>query len=60
MRLSKLKKLDPSAIDKYAMVFFPPLRTIAQLTNVRSIHSGFYQSRIIEDNKKNVYFAFGN
>jgi hypothetical protein len=25
MRLSKLKKLDPSAIDKCAMVFVPPL-----------------------------------
>jgi hypothetical protein len=25
MRLSKLQKLDPSAIDKCAMVFVPPL-----------------------------------
>ncbi len=25
MRLSKLQKLDPSAIDKLAMVFVPPL-----------------------------------
>jgi hypothetical protein len=47
-------------IDDNQKMFIPPLRTIAQLTNVRSIHSGFYQSRIIEDNKKNVYFAFGN
>jgi hypothetical protein len=25
MHLSKLQKLDPSAIDKCPMVFFPPL-----------------------------------
>ncbi len=52
MRLSKLQKLDPSAIDKCAMVFVPPLaiekrrncvNTIAQFTNACSIHSGFYQ-----------------
>jgi hypothetical protein len=47
MRLSKLQKLDPSAIDKCAMVFVPPLtikkeeievfyNTIGQLRNVRS------------------------
>jgi hypothetical protein len=56
MPLSKLQKLDPSAIDKCAMVFVPPVaiekrrnflmrfvNTIAQFTNTCSIHSGFYQ-----------------
>ncbi len=55
MRLSMLQKLHPSAIDKYAMVFVPPLavekkkklrrfdNTIALFTNVWSIHSGFYK-----------------
>jgi hypothetical protein len=64
MSLSKLQKLDPSAIDKCAMVFVPPLacekrrnwgvflNTIAQFTNARSIHSAFYQWRMIDDNQK--------
>ncbi len=64
MLLSKLQKLDPSAIDKWALVFVPHLTyekkkksrrffdTIAQITNVRSIHSGFYQWRMIDDNQK--------
>ena len=69
MSLSKLQKLDPSAIDKYAidkyaMVFVPPLacekkkklrrffNTIAQFTNACSIHSAFYQWRMIDDNQK--------
>ncbi len=63
MRLSKLQKLDPSAIDKCAMAFVPPLaseknffccffNTIAQFTNAPSIHSGFYQWRMIDDNQK--------
>ncbi len=52
MRLSKLQKLDPSAIDKCAVVFVQPLaieklrrfvNTIAQFTNARSIHIGFYK-----------------
>jgi hypothetical protein len=54
MSLSKLQKLDPSTIDKCAMVFVPPLacekeeiegflNTFAQFTNKRSIHSAFYQ-----------------
>jgi hypothetical protein len=55
MSLSKLQKLDPSAIDKCSMVFVPPLtcekkeeieaffNTTAQFTNSRSIHSAFYQ-----------------
>jgi hypothetical protein len=54
MGLSKLQKLDPSAIDMCSMVFIPPLacekekieaffNTIAQFTNAGSIHSAFYQ-----------------
>jgi hypothetical protein len=54
MSLSKFQKLDPSAVDKGAMVFVPPLAckkkeieeffyTIAQFTNSRRIHSAFYQ-----------------
>ncbi len=62
MRLSKLQKLDPAAIDKCAVVFVPPLaikkrrnwgvfvNTIAQFTHARNIHSGFYQWRTIDDN----------
>jgi hypothetical protein len=51
MSLSKLQKLYPSAMDKCAMVFVPPLACekeeieafIAQFTNARSVHSAFYQ-----------------
>jgi hypothetical protein len=64
MSLSKLQKLYPSAIDKCAMVFVPPLacgkkkkyrrfsNTSAQFTNTRSIHCAFYQCRMIDDNQK--------
>jgi hypothetical protein len=64
MSLSKLQKLYPSAIDKCAMVFFPPvacekrknisifLNTSAQFTNALSIHSAFYHCRMIDDNQK--------
>ena len=56
-------RLDPSVIDKCAMVFSifghwkkKKLRrfvnTIAQFTNVRSIHSGFHKWKAIDDNKK--------
>jgi hypothetical protein len=66
MCLSKLQKLDPSAIDKCSMVFVPPLacekeelrrfvNTIAQFTNARSIYSGFYQWRMIDDNQKKLF-----
>jgi hypothetical protein len=63
MSLSKLQKLDRSAIDKCAMVFVPPLAIekrrnwgvlLTPLRNLqtRSIHSGFYQWRTIDDNQK--------
>jgi hypothetical protein len=63
MRLSKLKKLDPSAIDKCNMVFVLPFamkkeeikaffNTIAHLTNARIIYSDSYQCRMIDDNQK--------
>jgi hypothetical protein len=64
MRLSKLQKLDPSTIDKCAMVIVPPLaiekrwnwgvlfNTIAQFTKTRSIHCSFYQRRMIDDYQK--------
>jgi hypothetical protein len=66
MSLSKLQKLYPSAIDKGAMVFVPPLacakrrniggffNTSAQFTNAHSIHSAFYQCRMIDDNQKRL------
>jgi hypothetical protein len=54
MRLSKLQKLDHSAIDKCAIVFVPSLavekeeilaffNTIEQFTKKRSIQYGFYK-----------------
>ncbi len=62
MRLYKLQ-LDPSAIDKCAMVFVPPLASekrrnwdilLTPLRNLQtcSIFSGFYQWRMIDDNRK--------
>ncbi len=53
MRLSKLQKLDPNAIDKCAVVFVPPLaikkkrnwgvfvNTIAQFTNGATFIAAF-------------------
>ncbi len=65
LSIHKVQKLD-SAMDKCAMVFVPPLsiekirnwgvffNTIAQFTKTRSIsiHSVFYQWRMIDDNQK--------
>jgi hypothetical protein len=55
MRLSQLQKLHPSTIDMCAIMVFVPrfakkekklrlfFNTIAQFTNARCSHSGFYQ-----------------
>ncbi len=62
MGLSKLWRLNPSAIDKCAMVFVPPLaiekwrnggvNTIAQFTNAQSIHPGFTKWKTLDEDKK--------
>jgi hypothetical protein len=70
MRLSKLQNLDPfrnwqgryglwSAFGRWKKKKLRRfVNTIAQFTNVLSIHSGFYKWKIIDDIKK-VYSAFG-
>ncbi len=61
MHLYKLQKVNPSAIDKWSLSRLWPLKkkklsrfvnTIGQFTNASSIHSGFYQWRMIDDNQK--------
>ncbi len=64
MRLSKLQKLDPSAIDKCAMVFVPPLASEKRrnwgvfLTPLRNLQTraafmeAFTSEWLIDDNQK--------
>ncbi len=67
MRLSKLQKIRPSSNwqvhyglcsasgnwKKKKLRHF--VNTIAQFTNACSIHSGFYQWKMIDDNKKSLF-----
>ncbi len=58
MRLSKLQKLDPSAIDQCTMVFVPTLAIEKRrnwcvfLTPLRNLQKRIYQWRMIDDNQK--------
>jgi hypothetical protein len=63
MRLSKLQKRIPPQLTSvlWSLLRLWPLKkeklrhfvnTIAQFTNTRSIQSGFYQLRTIDDNQK--------
>ncbi len=56
MRLSKLQKIDPSAIDKYAMVFVPPLLTPLRNLQMRgAFTAAFTSKKMINDNQKSWF-----